>query len=343
MSPADVLFVGGASRSGSTLLALLLGRIEGIFVAGELRYVWSRGLVQNELCGCGTPFRDCPFWRAVWSEAYGSPARVPVEEIDRLHGSVAGIWSLPKLTSPVSGDRFDGLLQRYVAHLRRLHEAIRAVSGARTIVDSSKLPSYGAVLGRMEGSSVRVVHLVRDSRAVAFSFMRKRRKPEIHWQDGYMRRFSPFRSSIDWNVLNLGMEWIRARGIPGDRLRYEDLVEDPAGELARILGLPDGMGANLLGDHEVSLTENHSVAGNPIRFEHGALAIRPDVEWRIRMDPKHLALVTAMTFPLLGRYGYLGRRREDVAPPSKSGRSVPVSPPSGSPDQAADTAARWVP
>lgn len=338
---ADVLFIGGASRSGSTLLALLLGRIEGVFVAGELRYVWLRGLIQNELCGCGTPFRDCPFWRAVWSEAYGSPARVPVEEVDRLHASVAGIWSLPELTSPVSRARFGGLLEQYVAHLGRLHDAIRAVSGARTIVDSSKLPSYGAVLGRIEGSSLRAVHLVRDSRAVAFSFMRKRRKPEIHWRDGYMRRFSPFRSSVDWNVLNLGMEWLRARGIRGDRLRYEDLVRDPAGELSRILGLPDGMRANLVDDHEVPLTANHSVAGNPIRFEQGALAIRPDVEWRARMERRQRNLVTAMTFPLLARYGYLGTRGRVDAPILEPPPARPVSPASGSRDRAGGTAARW--
>jgi hypothetical protein len=301
----DVISVGGASRSGSTLLALLLGRLEGFFVAGELRYVWSRGFLQNELCGCGTPFRDCPFWQAVLSEAYGSPARVPIDEVDTLHSSVSRIWNLPELISPVRRARFNVLLERYVSHLERLYDAIRVTSGARTIVDSSKLPSYCYVLSRMEGSSLRLLHLVRDSRAVAFSFMRKRRKPEIHSRDGYMRRFSPFRSSVDWNVLNLGMEWVRAADIPCDRLRYEDLVEDPEGELSQISWLPHGAGDNLLSDRETRLAANHSVAGNPVRFKH-ALTIRPDTEWKVHMKREHRHLVTALTFPLLARYGYLG-------------------------------------
>ena len=39
----DVVFIGGASRTGSTLLSLLLGSLPGHFAAGEMRYLWLRG------------------------------------------------------------------------------------------------------------------------------------------------------------------------------------------------------------------------------------------------------------------------------------------------------------
>jgi hypothetical protein len=45
--------IGGASRSGSTLLAALLGKTKGFMAVGELRYIWSRGYLNNELCGYG--------------------------------------------------------------------------------------------------------------------------------------------------------------------------------------------------------------------------------------------------------------------------------------------------
>ena len=51
----DVVFIGGASRTGSTLLSLLLGSLPGHFAAGEMRYLWLRGLQANQLCGCGEP------------------------------------------------------------------------------------------------------------------------------------------------------------------------------------------------------------------------------------------------------------------------------------------------
>ena len=34
----DVLYIGGIGRSGSTLLAYLLGQLDGYVVAGELKF-----------------------------------------------------------------------------------------------------------------------------------------------------------------------------------------------------------------------------------------------------------------------------------------------------------------
>src|SRR5215510_6114841 len=66
-----VLFIAGSGRSGSTLLDMLLGQIGGFHSTGELRFIWSRGIGQNQLCGCGKPFRECEFWTEVVKEAFG--------------------------------------------------------------------------------------------------------------------------------------------------------------------------------------------------------------------------------------------------------------------------------
>ena len=60
--PTVVLYIAGTGRSGSTLLASILGEVEGVFAAGEVRYLWQRGLAERRLCGCGVPVRDCPVW-----------------------------------------------------------------------------------------------------------------------------------------------------------------------------------------------------------------------------------------------------------------------------------------
>ena len=51
MTPVKVAFVSSWSRSGSTLLDLLLGRLPGFWSAGEIRYLWDRGLLEDQLCG----------------------------------------------------------------------------------------------------------------------------------------------------------------------------------------------------------------------------------------------------------------------------------------------------
>ena len=43
-NPVKVLLLAGSGRSGSTVLANLLGSVEGAFSGGELRYLWERGL-----------------------------------------------------------------------------------------------------------------------------------------------------------------------------------------------------------------------------------------------------------------------------------------------------------
>ena len=302
-----LISIGGASRSGSTLLTLLLGEIEGLVAVGELRYIWSRGLDQNMLCGCGRPFLSCPFWGAVLEEAFGSSKNVPAAEINALQDSVAQIWHLPQLLAPVKTPAFAARLEACVSYLEKLCAGILTVSGARVIVDSSKLPSYCYLLSRMPGAEVTLLHLVRDSRAVAFSFLRKKRKPDIHWTEAYMPRFSPLRSARDWDLLNLGMEAIRRTSLPYRFMRYEDLVRDPDAQLSLVLGGGLNGAGGFTGSRDVALSTNHTVSGNPLRFSQGSVRLRPDTEWRAAMEPSDHRLVTALTWPLLTRYDYLRR------------------------------------
>jgi hypothetical protein len=303
LSDPPLISIGGASRSGSTLLTLLLAGPPSYVAVGELRYIWSRGLQQNMLCGCGAPFRECTFWRAVLAKVYGSIEEVPAAELDALQACVAKVWDLPALLSPVRTRVFDRRVERLLDHLRAICAAIRTESGAQTIVDSSKLPSYCWLLAEASGPGSRLFHLTRDSRAVAFSQSRKKRKPDIHWTEAYMQRFSPIRSAADWNVLNLAMEAIGLTGSRVTRARYEDLAADPLPWLAR--NFPGVAFPDSLAQGRAGLGVSHTVSGNPLRFESGELTIRADIEWRERMRTRDRRLVTAATAPLLLRYGYL--------------------------------------
>ena len=58
------------------------------------------------------------------------------------------------------------------------------------------------------------------------------------------------------------------------------------------------------------MEESHIISGNPMRFAHGKVRVEPDDEWVRRMSRRDKAAVTAITLPLLARYGYLPFRRE---------------------------------
>jgi hypothetical protein len=90
------------------------------------------------------------------------------------------------------------------------------------------------------------------------------------------------------------------------RLRYEDLVRDPASAVRSVLSFVGEEPATLpfLSDGAVHLAPTHTVAGNPSRFRTGVVEIRPDDEWLSRLEPRARAIVEAISLPLLRRYGY---------------------------------------
>jgi hypothetical protein len=161
-----VLFIAGWGRSGSTILSSILGQIDGMFDAGEIHNIWH-----DRPCSCGVPFSQCALWGAVFDEAFGS-----IREIDGAHvvGLAHRVQTMGVLTSRFPGRR-DALMAaqiEYVALLARLYRAIRKVTGCSTIVDASKKPGHGFVLANMSGIDLSVLHLVRDPRGVAHSWMK---------------------------------------------------------------------------------------------------------------------------------------------------------------------------
>jgi hypothetical protein len=197
-------------------------------------------------------------------------------------------------------------LAGYVDALERLYGAVRTTIGSRVIVDTSKFPSYGYVLGMAPSVDVYVVHLVRDPRAVAYSWQRKRLQPDLK-SSQYMLRRGPAESSLRWMARNLAVEALWRRSPERHLLlRYEDFVAEPQKTIGRVLKLVHEEDAPRphVGEHEVELGMNHNVWGNPSRFQSGTVEIRPDAEWAHNLRPGDRRLVSSLTFSLLARYGY---------------------------------------
>jgi hypothetical protein len=196
--------------------------------------------------------------------------------------------------------------------LAALYRAIRETAGARVVVDGSKSEAYGYLLDGVPGLDVRALHLVRDSRAVAHSHGRRKPDPALGAGRALLT-MSPRRSALIWNATNLLLS-LKMPGSAQAWMRYEDVVADPEDALRRLWALVDepAPALDFLQDPAMRLRTNHTVAGNPDRFQ-AEVRIRPDDEWRRRMAPRDRRLVTALTLPLLRRYGYL-------APPAPARR-----------------------
>ncbi len=300
LTPIPVLYIAGHGRSGSTLVGSVLGLAEGHVYVGEVRDVWRDGLIKNEACGCGRKFRDCPFWTAVFERAFGGfdtpETQSTAARINRINR-----WSvkLPLRWLAWRSPKGRGAMD-CAPTLLKLYTAIRDVSGARVIVDSSKTMRYGTLLVATPGLDVRFTNLIRDPRGIVFSRRRRAR-----YRDGSLKppakgygQMRVFRIVTKWALRNaLAARVLRRNG--GIRLLYEDFVQDQDWYLRNMLGKDAAEKVALLlaeGDGEAAV--QHQIAGNFVQ----RLKISPSQRWRHELPRLPRMLTGLLSAPLRRLY-----------------------------------------
>ncbi|MGD0179487.1 MAG: sulfotransferase [Terriglobales bacterium] len=288
MGRIKVLYIAGTNRCGSTLLARLLGDIPGFFAIGEGLLHFFGGTSRSRVpCGCGVSVKACSFWQGISRPAEQVPfgprwlrlRRIP------LLGSYHRLYpqETRELISSV-GNFYDAIVQR---------------SGAEVIVDSSKSPLHAKLLSWVPNVDLHVVYLVRDPRSVVAS---SRRPKE------WIPETSELRMTKRWLLVTFGTEYLRTCVPKWRTLRYEDFVKAPRSATLQIAG---DLGyrvveAPFIAESMAELGPQHMLGSNPDKLKRGPTRIADksaDLPWASR------TLVSALTAPLLWRYGYWGKRR----------------------------------
>lgn len=310
-----VLYIAGIGRSGSTLVNRTVGASDGCFAAGEIMHLFGRGMLRNELCSCGEPVRECPVWSAVLEDLRERGYLGKPLEVERFRRRITEGYQLPALFLPWKPE----FLSRKVADFRELlgetYRSLRRVTGCEVVVDSSKNAGYGRLVAGIPDLPVYVLHLVRDSRGVAYSLEKRKRRPGTRGREEYLDRRSAASGSLFWTAAQLLAEQLQPRVEGYSRLRYRDFVRSPAPLVERALRLAGEYRSPIQIQHingsVVRLESQHLLAGNPSRSQVGDVRLREDMEWRVEMNALKKATVTSLTLPYLLRYGYLsenGRR-----------------------------------
>lgn len=297
-----VAFVGGLGRSGSTLLELLLASQGDFCSVGETVHLWRRGVLDNERCSCGLQFADCDFWRAVGQRAFGGWEEGHAEAVIEQQRAVDRTRHVPLSLMAAPASKRGSAMQRYGQNYHAIYQAAAAESGLPIILDSSKHVSLATVLARTRGIDLRIVHVVRDPRAVAHSWSRNVDRPEADGK-AQMATASPTRIAGRWTLQNGLLELVSYRASVY-LMTYEDLVKNPnlmVRSVREFLGARD-LGNPISVDGTTNIPTIHSVAGNPIRFSGDPLRVKPDTEWRSRLPRHDRFAVEALTFPLARHY-----------------------------------------
>lgn len=301
---ANWLYIAGRGHSGSTMLDAMLGNAEGIESVGE----FVAGIAQpRDKCSCGQSFEACPYWTEVRTRFEGETGR-PWAEAAGAAIEQAHLFKLPRtILSPRSS--------AWARNVAGLSSAMADAISARSpyVVDSSKEVTRALFLLKHD-SGAKVIHLVRHPASVLESHYRRLRSGKGF---KFLRmRFYPkhgfalplLTASLGWLVGNALLGLGRLVG-PGRmmRVRYEDLLRDPIATVARIERF---LGEDLAAvkrklEADEPFEVGHNIGGNQMRmagsFRFDRANIRePDLPRGYRI------MVSAICFPLLAAYGYLG-------------------------------------
>ncbi len=301
-----VLFIGSVPRSGSTILSDLLNENPHMVNIGELVHLWERGVIENNLCGCGQTFADCVFWGKVGDIAFGGWQHISGERMRTLQLRADRTRHIPRLLIPNISRFMATSTVQYGAVMSRILRAILEVSGKPVIVDTSKHVSTALLLRQLPDIDLRVLHLVRDPRGVANSWSKVIERPEVQGEKRDMDTLHPGRIGLRWLWFNWAFANMDRLGVPTTTIRYEDFVAAPAETLDQVFEFAgvEPTGDELFGDEPLMLGEGHSVSGNPRRLDRRPVELRADEKWRQDLDPKMRSLVSKVTRPMLDRYHY---------------------------------------
>jgi hypothetical protein len=267
-----VLYVTSRGHSGSTLLDLLISGHSRITSVGELKML-SDPNPERKLCSCHRlePER-CPYWQRVEQELLAT----------------AGL-SLADLQLE-SSDPWTNY-----SHNHALYASVAAVSGCRTIVDSSKsLPRLRSLLqgiDRYGGYRLLPIHLLRGSLGLVHSYVKNGRISSYYELAGV--------------CYNYGRDFFRTQTLLEGRqhlfVSYEALARAPRQELRRIMAAL----AMSLEEQQLDWGQGvrHNIHGNDMRFSAGG-TIRPDTSWKRGLTPLQVIQVLWLTLPV--RLGVLG-------------------------------------
>jgi len=282
-----VLYIAGSGRSGSTIIDNIMGQVDGFFSAGELRFLWERSLIENRLCGCGIAFRDCELWNDVFVKAFHGMDNIDQHEMANVYSKMSRTHHLLLPLVPGMEKRLKSNLGNYLSNIEQLYHSIQGVTNCKVIIDSSKVPLYGYLLSMIPTIDLYVLHLIRDPRAVVYSWSRNRLyEPNTINKIIYMDKHNLVKVTMFWNIVNMMSEQFCNKVSRYITMKYESFIQKPEESIRLILNLLYEQRTHIpfLDGNVVSLKPNHCTSGNPSRFKTGTVKLKNDNEWQKKIS-----------------------------------------------------------
>lgn len=177
-----LIYIISSPRSGSTLLANILGNSTAFFNAGEVSSLYGfinedsrQAKAFDNKCSCGNKFNECSFWPDLLNNS-ASQLGNNVKDISTLinlksQSPLRVIWKKRYLKLLQNDILTNGSGERASSHAFTIFDNIVAKTGCSVIIDSSKkitnLIAYHKYAPK--DWNIKVIHIYRDPEATALS------------------------------------------------------------------------------------------------------------------------------------------------------------------------------
>jgi len=319
-----LVYILAASHSGSTLLAMLLNSHPEVVSVGELKAT-SLGDVDRYRCSCQKLIKECPFWLGISKGMADRGFDFKIWDAGTDVRSGASDY-IKRLLRPLHRGRVLelcrdaalGLSSVWRQHLAKvqarnaaLMECILKRAGRKVIVDSSKIGIRLKYLLKDWNLDIRILHLVRDGRAVAMTYTDPARfadakDPRLRG-GGWGGTWESERRSIK----EAAYEWLRSNEEAEEivsnikeplwlRITYEDLCANTQAALAKMFQFIGVEARSKPLDFRG--VPNH-IIGNGMRLDSSS-EISLDDRWRRELPGSYLKAFDAIAGDMNRRLGY---------------------------------------
>lgn len=276
----QVLYLLGAGRSGTTLMATVLNASKKeITSVGEV-HQFREHLVGGKHCSCGKSLETCEFWKKIVTKLPKKIEKQLAEcEKKEKHKKI------PSLFLNMQPDN------EYLESQESVFRQISVNSPGNIILDSSKYIARYLLLSRSDRISIKGIYVVRDIRGVINSFKKKVQTSK-----------PPIATIVYYFLINFFGQlvcWLDSRVI---KVKYEDFIEEPTSQLLRIQHH-----VFWVEDKKLTLPEEmeipHIIGGNRIKHNK-KISISPDYKWKKLLSRRKQILYYLAVWPfmMINRY-----------------------------------------
>ncbi|MBN1972661.1 MAG: sulfotransferase [Sedimentisphaerales bacterium] len=321
-----LVYILAASHSGSTLLSMLLNSHPDIVTTGELKLSSKAiGDINRYRCSCGQLINQCTFWQKI-KEGMGrrgydfdiANAGMDFNSVDSKYVH----WLLGPLNRGVLLEalrdcalKISPKWRKHLPDIQKRNAAlistILETAGAKVVADSSKTDLRLKFLLRNPELDIKVIHLIRDGRGVALTYMNPVEFADAKTPDLRAGGMGGNRDNERLTIAQAANQWKRSneaalnviRRVDKSRkieIHYEQLCRDTENTFVRLFQFI-GLDSDTR-EREFRAAANH-VIGNGMRLDKTS-EINLDERWRSALTKDELQVFNQIAGALNRRFGY---------------------------------------